>query len=92
MSMVGERTGPFGDTDAQVTHAVSVILVNSWVLQSGFEGSLSLHLGLTGISVSLQKSEAVVGYQQAMGALTIIISCFGMARGWALGPRDLCGS
>lgn len=55
-------------------------LVNSSVLQSGFEGSLSLHLELTGISVSLQKSEAVVGYQQAMNALTItiIISCFGM--------------
>lgn len=90
--MVGERTGPFGDTDAQVTNAISVTLVNSSVLQSGFEGSLSPHLGLTGISVSLQKSEAVVGYQQAMNALTItiIVSCLGMARGWALGPRDLC--
>lgn len=69
-------------------------LVNSSVLQSGFEGSLSLHLGLTGISVSLQKSKAVVGYQQAMNALTktLIISCFGMARGWARDPRDMCRS
>lgn len=95
--MVGGSTGLFGDPDAQVTHALSVTLINSSVHQAGFGRKPSFDLSLPSAS-PVNRYFYVVSSEKWHNAWISIrhecsnnnnLKCFGMARCWALGPRDL---